>query len=163
MTYAKGTGVSIEQSRLEIERLIHKAGATAYTYGLNADKAMVQFELRERVIRFVLPFPTLEQFQRVRHGGGWKATNEAQRERRREQAIKERWRALKIAIQAKLESMAAGIESFEEAFLAQIVDPATNRTVYEAVRPALITRYADHPKPIGLPAPEPQTSGKEAP
>ena len=154
MTYAKRTKVSVDQSRTEIERLVNKAGATAFSYAANQSKAQIQFELQDRVVRFLLPFPSLDEIKKQDK----RSTTIVQREDLREQAIRARWRALKICILAKLESMQAGIEAFEEAFLGQIVDPASNRTVYEALAPRLAERYADNPRPLALPAPEDVTA-----
>jgi hypothetical protein len=51
-------------------------------------------------------------------------------ERHSRAARKQRWRALLLCIEAKLESVVSGIETFAEAFPARVV-MADNRTVYE--------------------------------
>jgi hypothetical protein len=155
MAYAKGTSVSVEKSRAEIESLIIRRGAEEYTSGLRADKALIQFKLRDRVVRFVLPLPqaTDKGFQRKKRRSYTVTTSESERQAMAEQASREKWRALRIAILAKLESIESGIEQFEEAFFSQIVDPATNRTLYETFQEPLALAYANQDgRPLRLPS-----------
>ena len=156
MTYARGTTVPVEQSRIEIERIITKYGATAFSYATNRQKAMLQFEVHDRVVRFVLPLPAIDDpaVARKRSGRGWAAVPHASRPRRHAQLIRERWRALRICILSKLEAVQAGITEFEEEFFSHVVDPQTGRTIYELVSPQLAIAYSENPAPIGLPSPE---------
>jgi hypothetical protein len=156
MTYARGTTVTVEQTRMEIERIITRYGATAFSYATNSQKAQIQFEARDRVIRFVLPLPAIDDplVVRKKTGKGTTTVPHEQRAKRQEQLARERWRALKICILSKLEAVGAGITQFEEEFFSHIVDPQSGRTVYELVSPQLKIAYSDHPKPIGLPSPD---------
>lgn len=147
MVYAKRTKVPVEQTRVEIERLVAGAGATAFAYASNSEKAQIQFELRERTIRFVLPLPNIRQ-ARAACRGNQKPSNKL------DQLVRERWRALKLTIKAKLESIDLKIEQFDEAFLSQIVDPTSGRTVYETINSQIGIAYSENPRPIGLPSPE---------
>lgn len=155
MTYARGTTVSIETTRTEIERTIDRYGAAGFSYGRSDLRVIIQFEAHQRVVRFTLPLPSIddEVVAKRRRGKHWETIPHAQRAKRRDQIIRERWRALHLAIKAKLETVESGIAQFEEEFFAQIVDPVTQRTVYELVSPQIQIAYSDHPKPIGLPAP----------
>jgi len=58
-----------------------------------------------------------------------------------EQACRQKWRALCLAIKAKLEAVESGISHFEDEFLSQIIDPITKKTVGELIRPELEQRY----------------------
>jgi len=58
-----------------------------------------------------------------------------------EQACRQRWRALCLAIKAKLEAVESGISHFEDEFLSQIIDPITKKTGGELIRPELEQRY----------------------
>lgn len=115
--YAKGTKVPEERSRLEIETLLerHKARSTAVFREPNS--AAVAFEMSGRRVLFRIALPSGKQ-------------NTVARTRR------ERWRALLLAIKAKLVSVEAGIETFEEAFMAHVVMP-DGRTVSEHVAPRI--------------------------
>lgn len=156
MAYARGTNVPAEQTRMEIERIVNKYGATAFTYGINSLKAMIQFEANERIVRFILPLPQVTDkcVIQKRVGKYLKTIPFDQRARRAEQLARERWRALRICILSKLEAVQAGITQFEEEFFAHVVDPSTGKTVYELVSPRIAIAYSDHPKPIALPAPD---------
>jgi hypothetical protein len=65
----------------------------------------------------------------------------------------QRWRALLLVIKAKLESVESNIETFEHAFLAQIVMP-NDQTVSEILNPIIAFAYKSGkmPKQLG-PAP----------
>lgn len=121
MTYARETSVPVQRSQQEVENLVRKHGAKAFYRGDNDGKAMVGFALKDRRILFELPLPEPKEFATIkRHGRTVKATP-AQVEAMVEQASRTRWRALALAIKAKLVSVESGVESFDEAFLAQIV------------------------------------------
>lgn len=125
MPYAAETKVPIERSQREIKDLLTKAKASSV--GVMEDwktkSAMVAFELNDRRLMFKLPLD---------HG---KRT-----ERQAEQFKRSRWRALLLTIKAKLESVEAGIEVFDEAFLAQIVLP-DGKTVYERTKEPIALEY----------------------
>jgi hypothetical protein len=116
MTYAARTKVSVPATRLEIEAVLKRYGATRFAYMGEEGRAVVMFEANDRRLRFNLPVPEREQAQRVR------------------------WRALLLAIKAKLESVESGIESFEEAFLSHVV-MADGQTIYERVREPVALEY----------------------
>ncbi len=59
-----------------------------------------------------------------------------------DQKNRQRARALMLVIKAKLESVESGVETFEEAFLANVMG-ADGRTVYEAIQPAIATQYRE--------------------
>lgn len=154
MVYAANTKVPIDKTRLEIERLCAQHGATAFSYSTNAAKALIQFQAHERVIRFVLPIPQREEFRKVKRRGYWEARTDKQQDEAHEQAVKARWRALYLAIKAKLEAVAAGITLFEQEFFAHVVDPGTGKTIYEIVSPQIALNYTGESRPLGLPSPE---------
>jgi hypothetical protein len=90
----------------------------------------IAFEMRDRRIKFVLPLPnpSSKQFTHTPVKGDRRAPDKALEAY--EQACRQRYRALSLAVKAKLESVEAGIETFEQAFLAHIVLP-NNQTVGE--------------------------------
>jgi hypothetical protein len=114
--FAEGTVVSVQKSKTEIEALIKKYKASGYISGYGEGKAFVMFMLENRCIRFNLRLPSAgdETFSRVK-GRNMVAAIE-QEERRL-------WRSLLLVIKAKLESAESGIETIDEAFLAQTVMP----------------------------------------
>lgn len=124
--YAKDTSVPVTRTRAEIEQLLerHKAKqfGTAVDYDLR--RARVEFRLNDRIVRFVVALPDRVRLSVTRY----------------EQADRQRWRALLLVIKAKLESVESNIESFEHAFLSQIVMPG-DQTVGEVVTPLVAMAY----------------------
>ncbi len=130
MTYASGTTVQIERSQRDIEELVSRSGASKFMRGHDQRVATVLFEIAERRIMFELQLPKLEDFAVVKVGAKRPKTKRLspdQQEWAHHQACKARWRALYLTIKAKLVSVEAGIETFEEAFLAQVVVPHNGR------------------------------------
>lgn len=150
MKYATETSVSVAKSRGEIEDLVTRSGATKFFSGAEEGRAFVGFVMRcnekpcldcsgpkplkeryrcdlcgktgkvhdLRNVMFELPLPKTDGFRLngLRH----QRTPEKQHQAW-EQACRSSWRALLLAIKAKLVSVESGVESFEEAFLAQLV------------------------------------------
>lgn len=127
MTYAADTKVAPEASRAEIERILTRYGASHFAYASTPDTATVMFKVEAGTVKLTVPLPPLKDFVRtptglVRDGAG--AT------RAREQAVKQRWRALALVVKAKLEAVASGVVSFEQEWYAYLVLPS-GRTVHE--------------------------------
>ena len=148
--YAETTSVSSEQSRAEIERTLRRYGAGAFAYGWNSGGATVGFELRDRHVRFELPLPDPKspEFTRTPAKKLWR-TEEAAAEAY-EQGARQRWRALALAIKAKLEAVQAGITTVEQEFLAHIVLP-DGSTVGQWVSPQIERVYRDNRMPALMP------------
>lgn len=138
MRYAQDTTVSVERSKGEIERILQKYGATEFASGWRSDKAMIQFKMNDRYIRFTLPLPMIDDFDKTPAGRRHR-TSEL-RVKAWEQACRQRWRALGLSIKAKLESAESGIETFEHAFMGQIIMP-DGKTVGEMMTPMIDKAY----------------------
>jgi hypothetical protein len=150
-TYAQDTKVAPEASRAEIERTLARYGATSFMYGWEDDRAVVQFRAQERYVRFVLSMPPLEDFATTPGGRRRRAYEQMVAER--EKAMRQRWRVLALAVKAKLESVEAGLESFEDAFLAHILLP-DGSTVGESATSAIAEAYETGEMPRLLPPPQ---------
>ena len=132
--YASRTTVPVDRSRAQIENLLERYGASAFMYGWEGDIAVVAFKYCSWSIRFRLPMPALDEFSKTDKG---RKREKSSMEREHAQAMRQRWRALHLVIQAKLEAVGCGITTFEEEFLAHIVTP-NGQTVAEHVLPALV-------------------------
>ena len=119
--YAENTGVSTEKSKMELERILRRYGAEEFAQGWDSDKAVILFRMENRRIRFYLPMPDQSSICKTKTGRT--RNNPAAIEQAREQATRQRWRALALAIKAKLEAVASGITTFEEEFMAHVVMP----------------------------------------
>lgn len=127
--YAAETEVPVDKSKAQIEKLLAEFKASAFMSASRPGFAMIAFEMAGRNIKFVLPLPTIETMQGRRNP---KAALE--------QGLRTRWRALYLALRAKLEMIATGITSFEDEFLAHIVMP-DGQTVGEMTRPRIAQAY----------------------
>lgn len=137
--YAEGTTVTPESSQAEIAGLVRRYGATAFASGYEAHRALVQFTAQGRTVRFVLTLPDSDKPFRVTEGGRQRNAQQAYAAMQAEE--RRLWRALALAIKAKLEVVGSGIATFEEEFMAHIVLP-DGRTVGEHVTPAIESSYA---------------------
>jgi hypothetical protein len=123
MSYATQTSVSVEKTRAEIEAMITKFGASRFMSGTEPGMALIGFEVRGKLVRFVLPLPDKQEqrFWRTPHRRHTRTADEAYREW--EQACRSSWRALGLCIKAKLEAVEQKITTFETEFLAHFVLP----------------------------------------
>jgi len=120
--FAIDTKVPVNQTRAEIETTLARFGATSFAFATHVDRATVMFEAMKRRVRFELKLPSDST------------------EARTAKLHRERWRALFLAIKAKLVSVDTEIETFEDAFMSHIV-LADGSTVGENIKPALIEQY----------------------
>lgn len=123
MAYAEKTKVPVSQSKGDIEKLVKKYGAESFGILERQGRAQIVFSLMERNIMFRMVLP--EDLQKERS----------------------MWRAMLLTIKGKLESAERGIETFEDAFLANIVMP-DGRTVSETTLPAIESSYQGNDVPL---------------
>lgn len=144
--FATGTTVSPEKTRAEIETTLNRYGATGFAYmtqdGENgAKRARLEFIANGRRVRFDLMLPPRNEKRFTRHPKySWQTRTDAQALAAWEAETRRLWRALLLAIKAKLEVVQSGLAIFEEEFLANIVMP-DGRTVGEHAMPAIAESY----------------------
>lgn len=154
--FATDTKVSSEDSLMEIKRILERYDADSFSYHQARDRAGVGFTIGGRQVRFLIPLP-LENDPLFDKTPGGRERPETARASARQQAIKQRWRALALAIKANLEAVECGIITLDEAFLANIALP-NGQTVGEYVRPAVQQAYTLGTVPQFLALPEGDTS-----
>ncbi len=152
MPFAEGTTVPVEKSRAEIEQIVTRYGATKFSSGWDGDTAAIMFAASNRVVKFVLRLPTIEEM---------KAADEKRRKAARirlapatadklakmqMEESRRRWRALALVIKGRLEAVESGIESFDVAFMAHLMLP-NKRTVSDEVLPKLEQAYGTNTMP----------------
>lgn len=154
MAYAEGTSVPVEKSVGEIVKLVKKAGAERIAQYEEPGAIAVQFFMNDRMLRFRVQFPTWEEMPK-RDSGNYRY-NDIPVERRKVKADatrRQRARALLLVIKAKLESVESQVESFDEAFLPNIV-MSDGLTVMERIREPLALEYqSGKPMPMLLEGP----------
>lgn len=127
--YAEQTKVPIERSKSAIEQIVRKYEASGFLQGEFEGQVIIGFAMQDRQVRFKMDVSGLS----------------AQQER-------QRWRALLLTIKSKLESVECGIETFDDAFLAQIVLP-NGELIGEWAKPQIESSYKSGDMPPLLPAP----------
>jgi hypothetical protein len=137
--YAADTNVSVDRTRTEIERTLVRYGATAFAYGWNGDRQVIQFAAHDRQIRFELPLPARSE-RRFTHTPTGKARHGDDAAKHWEQGCRQRWRALLLIIKAKLEAIESGVSTFEDEWLSWTVMP-DNLTVGQHALPAVAQAY----------------------
>lgn len=126
------------------------SGATARSSsctGWDQDAGVVGFKVGTRLIRIRIPLPNPAEFQWTPTG---KQRTDAQVRDLRDQATRQRWRALALVIKAKLEAVESGIATFEDEFLAYTMLP-TGATVGEWAHEQLELAYQSGQVPELLP------------
>ena len=129
--FASATKVPIERSKVEIDLLLQRHGATKR--GIQVDdearKAIVAFALEGRLYRMELPLPD---------------PNDGK-------ANRVRWRAVVLLIKTKLEVIRIGVSTPEREFLADLVLPdgsTAHFTIDEYMRKLFANGYT---APLSLP------------
>jgi hypothetical protein len=133
MAYAAKTEVPFERSVGEIVGLLRKAGADQIGQMERRNSFTLQFTMSDRMVRFRVHFPTPDEIAVM--------TGPRQDQARvSEQWRRQRGRALLLVIKAKLESVESEVETFEQAFLANVV-LADGATLYDRVREPIALEY----------------------
>jgi hypothetical protein len=152
MRYATDTHVSVEKSRSEIEATINRYGATGFISGWQGNQAMVTFEMRDRRLKFLLPLPDRTEDRFKSTPGGRKQRSDYAALAAWEQACRQLWRPLALAIKAKLEAVECGISEFDSEFMANTVLP-NGMTVGETLLPKMAHIVKTGKLPPLLPGP----------
>jgi hypothetical protein len=119
-SYGAGTRVAVNRSRFELERTLGRYGASDFALVEADAAASIQFAMRGRYVQLALPLPDPTDTRFTLTPTGRPRTILAQ-ERAYEQALREHWRALLLAVRGKLQSVESGISTFEDEFSAFLV------------------------------------------
>ena len=139
--FASDTKVDESVSRMEIEKLVKRNGASRFASSWEPAGSVIAFEIGGRQIKFVLPMPDpkAREFTHTPERGALRS--DASRQATYDQAVRTRWRALLLIIKAKFEAIAAGVTTVEDEFLSATVNPDTGRTVGEEIQGQITTAY----------------------
>jgi len=148
MAYAENTKVSVRTTRSDIESIVEKYGASQYVSGWSDNRAMIGFTLMDRQVRFMLTLPEKTE-KRFTHSSRGPRLGE-QVIKSWEQGCRAKWRSLFLVIKAKLEAVEQDIDTFEEAFMANIVLP-DGQTVGDYMAPQIEEAYKTGKMPKLLP------------
>lgn len=134
MRYAKSTSVTPERSLEEIKRLLRNYGADGFAQWERRGTAAVAFEIDGLTVRMAVNLPDRSEFEATETGR--RKRSEEAIDAAHEQAVRQRWRALVLAIRSKLVAVESGISSLLDEFLAYVVVDG-GKTVGERMGPAL--------------------------
>lgn len=152
--YAANTSVSVEKSQADVKATLMRYGADQFGVLENRSSAAVLFEIRGITVRITVPLPSPTEKRFTISDAGRKRSEKAAWSAY-EQATRQVWRALLLAIKAKLEAVEAGISTLETEFMPFMVMP-NNQTVGEHLLPRLeeAVKQGQMPKLLALPGPE---------
>lgn len=158
MAYAEATKVTVEKTVSQIVSMVRTAGGSRFAQLDDDQRFVLAFSMADRQVRFTVRFPdpSDDQFAEVRvnQSSSRKASN-SERIERWETRRRQRMRALLLVIKAKLESVESEVETFEEAFLSNVV-MADGATIYERVHEPIALEYqSGKPQPMLLEGPRP--------
>lgn len=141
MAYEK-TVVPVEKSQGEIRKVLYQHKATNFAFTEteieNTRWAAVDFVLNEQRVRIRVPLKSPDpKVVRTKANNARTRTAEDIERDLFEQEAKRIWRVMFHVLKARLVSVEEGVETFEEAFLAHLVDPMTGLTMWEAVKGAV--------------------------
>ena len=139
MAYAETTKVEVEKSVAEIVGLVRSNAGSQIAQLDDDDRYVIAFTMASRQVRFVVSFDPVSH-KRFERDGRNSMRDAAGRRAQWEQHRRQRMRALLLVIRAKFESVASQVETFEEAFLANVV-MSDGLTVYERIREPLAIEY----------------------
>ncbi len=148
MAYAEKTKVSVSTSRTDIENIVTKYGASQYVSGWDENRAMIGFTLMNRQVRFMLTLPDKNERRFTHSSRGMRERDTALKAW--EQGCRSKWRSLFLVIKAKLEAVEQEIDTFENAFMANVVLP-NGQTVGDYMLPQIEKAYKTGTMPKMLP------------
>lgn len=127
------TNVTVERSQGELRKMLLRYGADQFAFFESGEYAEVAFRHGLLGVRMRVPIsPPSEAEVRARAKSRRVGQDKAVAGRF-EQEHKRVWRVLYWLLKTRMEAIEAGVETFEQAFLAHLLDPASDRTVYEAM------------------------------
>lgn len=137
MNFASETTVSPEKSRMEIERLLFKFGATEFGVVTKLDCGAVTFVMGGIRIMIQIPLPLRESFRHYKDRYGYeKKRSDDATNKEYEQVVRSRWRSLCLLLKAKMVGISEGATSFEVEFLPYMVT-STGETFGDRMKPAI--------------------------
>ena len=105
--YAKNTSVPVARSKQKIEELLVSYGIKESFMGRSPRGDGIGWKYEGKVYKKNVPMPSKDD----------------KTEKQYEQEVRQRWRILYMSLKMKFEEIEAGVESFEDQFLAQMCLP----------------------------------------
>ena len=154
--YASQTSVPVERSKAEIMGILDRYGCDGISTHQTQLAWGIEFIVHKRRVRFAVEHPDSDDPKYSVTPSGKRKRDPRSKNKAWEQDLRQIYRSLALIIKAKLEYVESGHTIFEREFMANIVDPVTNKTMGEVVEPLIADRYEgiDNKPGLFLPAPE---------
>jgi hypothetical protein len=122
--YASGTGVAVDRSKAEIERLLTRYGCSQFGSGWanEGGQAFAHVTFRHGSTSIMLALPMEHPSKFLISPAGRRRTKDSADEAYRAEE-RRRWRSLALVIKAKLEAVHSGISTLEREFFSDVVLP----------------------------------------
>jgi len=133
--FAANTTVTVGASKDDLDVLLRRYECTGKAVLEDGNMVAIIFHSHGRRVRFVFSEATEQDFP-----GQPKRGKRLNVKKWVEQETRRRWRLVLLTIQANLEQVAAGAD-FDTVFAGYIVDPRSNKTVAELLKPGLEQLY----------------------
>lgn len=135
------TQVTVEKSQGEIRKLLTKHGASQFQFseGVGPNDSWwvgVTFVHDDHLVRVAVPLKDMDEGELS--GKVRRARTKTRAEfiaEHNDQEGRRIWRVIYWSLKARMEAVEEGLESFEQAFLAHMVDPGTGQTIWDVIRP----------------------------
>lgn len=150
MRYAADTQVSTDKSILEIKRTLNRYGADAFMYAEDGARALISFKVAGRFYKIGVDLPDRNRREFTHTLERGKPRTPKAVEAAYEQAIRQRWRALSLAIKAVLEAAESGIWTLEQVLQSFALLP-DGSTVGAWLEPQINEAYLSGKMPQFLP------------
>jgi hypothetical protein len=129
------TTVPVERSQAQLRKLLQAYGADSFEFGegrLNGQRmAAIAFAVHGQRVRIRVPFKEADDDAVRAAASRSRRSVDETRITLSEREDKRIWRVLSWNVKARLEAVEEGIETFEEAFLAHLLNESTGQTIFE--------------------------------
>lgn len=150
--YAANTSVSTERSQEQIKSTLRRYGADGFGVIEESGRAAVMFRISGLTARIDVPLPNRQDVAFTTSDAGRRRTDVAAAAAY-DAACRQRWRALLLAIKAKLEAVECKISTLETEFMPFLVLP-DGRTLAQRLLPVLHEAVSEGRMPkLFLPGP----------
>lgn len=143
----ESTDVSVSRSQEQIRGVLRKHGAARIAFGEGFEDEGHDGEVGHAAVEFVHVDVLVRVYAPLRAPSKKVIDDKVHRSRSKdratifseaiEQEAKRIWRVLHWTIKARMEAVAEGLETFEQAFLPHIVDPVSGQTLWERIQPII--------------------------
>ena len=131
--YAEGTTVATSKSLEEIKSTLIRFGANrdTFAYAEMGRRDAIQFRVGTREVRMEMLLPDREQFALDRYR---RRRVETAIDKDWQQACREYWRTLAVAVKAKLSMIEKGLSTFDREFMADLLLPSGETVGQQVIR-----------------------------